>query len=724
VADHGPAPKEQDWLDRVKRLEAEVAGLRRSLRTRGLIEQAKGRLAERLGLDPEEAFRQIAERSQRTNVSVVDIAADILGALDDQPDVDPTLRRVVRVQVRVAAAAEPAELLTSLGDEVDIASAALFAVEADGALRLMAERGWPAGLASDWRWLPSGVRTPASEAVIRSEPVWLDHPSGLTVLGPGPHRAAIPLMAGPAAIGVLEAGLSGPISPQTRRQLLAAAEAMAAWLASAETAPAPDPENDRWLEATVDATLTPAAILRPQWSDGEIRDFEIDYANPAAMGEWSKDCVGRRLLDVEPGLLHDGAFDTYVAAYLQRGLGEGGRRQAARIGSRLMATWLPYRDGDALDSTFRVTTMEEAGAFGWGEWTQALEPIVCSPGLLRLLGRSASRGAVAFDRLLAAVLPEDRAQAESAARSVLRDARPLTVDLRVRASEQTVRWLRMVAAPRLDHQGRPRALIALFQDRTDANQREQAATKVAERLATQRVQSAVERAQTEQLRAAFFPPSWTRRPIGNLLVLARHVAPGAMRRFRGDFYEVNQSSSGVVVAVGDVFGSGVVAAHTMVRIRYSTRALTLAGLGPADVVRLTNQEFCADADPPLASLILAEVDQAGGAVSWAHAGHYSPILVRQGRARSLRRPRGDVLGLLGDAVYTQSTVRLQPADMLVLFTDGVFQRWGPEGLRRLGAECEWAYANGGAEALMERVLPPAEDEACLVAIEVRPRSDP
>jgi serine phosphatase RsbU (regulator of sigma subunit) len=125
----------------------------------------------------------------------------------------------------------------------------------------------------------------------------------------------------------------------------------------------------------------------------------------------------------------------------------------------------------------------------------------------------------------------------------------------------------------------------------------------------------------------------------------------------------------------------------------------------------------------LASLILAEVDDVRRTVSWAHAGHYSPILVRSGRARSLRRPRGDVLGLLGDSVYTQSTVRLQAADLLVLFTDGVFQRWGPEGLRRLGSECEWAYANGGAEALMERVLPPAEDEACLVAIEVRPSSD-
>ena len=39
-----------DETARIRRLEEEIAGLRRSQRTRGLIEQAKGRLAERFGL--------------------------------------------------------------------------------------------------------------------------------------------------------------------------------------------------------------------------------------------------------------------------------------------------------------------------------------------------------------------------------------------------------------------------------------------------------------------------------------------------------------------------------------------------------------------------------------------------------------------------------------------------------------------------------------------------
>ena len=66
------------WPERVARLEAEVAGLRQAMRTRGLIEQAKGRLTERLGIDPEQAFQYLVERSQATNRKVVEVAAEVM----------------------------------------------------------------------------------------------------------------------------------------------------------------------------------------------------------------------------------------------------------------------------------------------------------------------------------------------------------------------------------------------------------------------------------------------------------------------------------------------------------------------------------------------------------------------------------------------------------------------------------------------------------------------
>ncbi|MGE5156497.1 MAG: ANTAR domain-containing response regulator, partial [Betaproteobacteria bacterium] len=69
-----------DWAGRVQRLEAEVSGLRRAMQSRGLIEQAKGRLAERWGVDAEQAFQLLSQQSQATNVRVVDVAAQVMGS--------------------------------------------------------------------------------------------------------------------------------------------------------------------------------------------------------------------------------------------------------------------------------------------------------------------------------------------------------------------------------------------------------------------------------------------------------------------------------------------------------------------------------------------------------------------------------------------------------------------------------------------------------------------
>jgi len=595
--------RDDSWSARVRRLEAEVEGLRRAIRTRGLIEQAKGRLVERLGLDPDEAFRYLSRRSQDTNVAVAEVAAELMGA-EASVGVDETVyqRRVVRLRAGIDAAAEPAQLLEAVADVDWLAASAvaLFAVEADGALRLLAATGWPARTVSDWRWIPSVIRTPAAEAVRRCEPLWLDKPDGLTLVGPGPVRAALPIVAGSTAVAALELAFPAEVSftPAARRHLLAAADAMTSWWATAgsEHADVHAGAADRWLESVIDAALTPAAILSPMWTDhGELCDFRIDYTNAAAATSLGAvgATTGRRLLDVAPDLVEDGRFEAWVRAYSGDGEESSADRfRATRVGGRLVAMW------------------HASAAAG-------------EPGALQATSR---------------------------------------------------------------------------------------------RLATERMRSAVERAQTEQLRAAFFPPSWTNHRHGPLVVAARHVAPSGVHSFRGDFYEISPCGDELTVTVGDVFGSGVAAAQTMVRLRHNARALAFAGLGPADVLRLTNLDFAADDDPPMASLVLARIEPDGRTARWAQAGHFSPIMVRDGKARSLRRPAGGILGLTPHTRYTAATVQLEPGDLLVFFTDGVLHRWPGSPMRQLAAECERAHAGGGAEELLERVLPPQEDEACLVAL--------
>ena len=61
----------------VEDLRAEVSGLRRALQTQGVIEQAKGMLMMRFGLDADAAFALLVRLSQDHNRKVVAISAAI-----------------------------------------------------------------------------------------------------------------------------------------------------------------------------------------------------------------------------------------------------------------------------------------------------------------------------------------------------------------------------------------------------------------------------------------------------------------------------------------------------------------------------------------------------------------------------------------------------------------------------------------------------------------------
>ncbi|MGW4697351.1 ANTAR domain-containing protein, partial [Kitasatospora cineracea] len=70
---------EQSGLEAtVDRLRTELEGLRTAMRTRAVIEQAKGVLVGRLGCTPEEAFEQLVSRSQAENRKLAQLAADLL----------------------------------------------------------------------------------------------------------------------------------------------------------------------------------------------------------------------------------------------------------------------------------------------------------------------------------------------------------------------------------------------------------------------------------------------------------------------------------------------------------------------------------------------------------------------------------------------------------------------------------------------------------------------
>jgi chromosome segregation ATPase len=80
-------------------LRAECDGLREAMRNRAAIEQAKGILAARHGIDPDVAFDRLRGESQRRNVRLAELAAalvvDVTAATGSSRPRDASVRPLV-----------------------------------------------------------------------------------------------------------------------------------------------------------------------------------------------------------------------------------------------------------------------------------------------------------------------------------------------------------------------------------------------------------------------------------------------------------------------------------------------------------------------------------------------------------------------------------------------------------------------------------------------------
>ncbi len=370
---------ELDWAARVQRLEAEVDGLRRAMRSRAVIEQAKGFLSAALNCGLDEAFGHLARLSQHENLRVAEVAARIIGAAAptaeepkpvEPPQVDarlfdpltylhggparpaeeeepagsldlPVLPAETRIRLQTAAAAiQSAGTLTELADRLlgegtgwlEAEAVMIWTSEPDGALRMAACAGIPPQVASDWQRIPSRVKAPVREAISLDAPIWLDgrQPHDYVIMREGAAAASLPLRHGGRPFGGLVILWNEPHAyPDPERRYLTALAALAGRQfrklgRSGDGTAVPG----HWLQGVLDALPVATFLLAPVRESGTIVDFVIDYASPAS-GEPEQrvpaELVGRRLLDVRPHLATSGVFE----AYRQVALGGGTWRRSA-----------------------------------------------------------------------------------------------------------------------------------------------------------------------------------------------------------------------------------------------------------------------------------------------------------------------------------------------------------------------------------------------------------
>ncbi|NLO89602.1 MAG: serine/threonine-protein phosphatase [Clostridia bacterium] len=156
----------------------------------------------------------------------------------------------------------------------------------------------------------------------------------------------------------------------------------------------------------------------------------------------------------------------------------------------------------------------------------------------------------------------------------------------------------------------------------------------------------------------------------------------------GDFFEFFvHNNKNVVAAIGDVMGKGFPAACLMKTIHTMLCECVNITPHPLEVVRRLNKIGGDELRRrgAFVTLCIIYCDGETGRLSCVNAGHHPPIIVSNGEVKVVRC-RGVALGLLEDYLGTgEEEIYLSPGDMVVMYTDGLVEAFGP-GEKRYGLE--------------------------------------
>ncbi|HWH15666.1 MAG TPA: SpoIIE family protein phosphatase [Miltoncostaeaceae bacterium] len=208
--------------------------------------------------------------------------------------------------------------------------------------------------------------------------------------------------------------------------------------------------------------------------------------------------------------------------------------------------------------------------------------------------------------------------------------------------------------------------------------------------------------------------------------LAVRYLPAGQGRSSGDFYDARLSpGGGLALIVGDVVGQGVEAAAVMGQLRSAWRALAGEVDGPAALLARLSR-FAGDVPGAAVATAACLQLEPDGTLRHACAGHPPPLVAAHGRARALVEGRGIPLGA-GDWRYEEGCERLAPGDLLLVYTDGLYERRGRPVDVALEALRTWLAAHAGdpLESLMDGLVAAfgagAHDDCALLACRVPPR---
>ncbi|MFY9343494.1 MAG: SpoIIE family protein phosphatase [Planctomycetota bacterium] len=234
-------------------------------------------------------------------------------------------------------------------------------------------------------------------------------------------------------------------------------------------------------------------------------------------------------------------------------------------------------------------------------------------------------------------------------------------------------------------------------------------------------------AMAREVQSALMPEQWRSTPV---FEVAGTCVP--CHELGGDYVDQFDLGDGrMALVVADVCGKGVSASLLAASLQGALAAEIVQGRALGEVVARVNRVHCRLAPVGKFITMAVVVLDPNGTAEVVNAGH-CPVLHVNGKGAVALDGGGMALGLDADTGYTSSTVRLQPGDSLVLYTDGVIEceaadrsLYGDERLARAAA----AQRGAPAARLLAEVVQDVDrfrggaavtDDLSVIAVRRRP----
>jgi sigma-B regulation protein RsbU (phosphoserine phosphatase) len=145
------------------------------------------------------------------------------------------------------------------------------------------------------------------------------------------------------------------------------------------------------------------------------------------------------------------------------------------------------------------------------------------------------------------------------------------------------------------------------------------------------------------------------------------------REVAGDYYDFIGYSDALGLVIADVTDKGLPAALFMVFTRSIVRNSLARAASPAEGIAHANQVICSESTHGLfVTLFYAHLDPSSGEITYVNAGHNPPLYYQaRGDRLTYLSNTGMPLGVEDNSIYTQRSIRLEPGDFVLFYTDGV-----------------------------------------------------